>query len=178
MGRSVSPLLAAEQMLLQRASDPAESALRQDDATKSIEVLQAIRAMSNQLSGYQFLKAPNTQEKLTIAGVEVSVNANFLLHGQEKGIEQIGAAMLRMTQDDTATDAAKLKRQNMGLYVATLLRLHTDAHFKGKRTSANRLCLSIDVQHGEVFVAPKAMAQRSKDITGACQMIAALWATV
>ena len=83
-----------------------------------------------------------------------------------------------LTQDDATTDAAKLKRKNMGLYVATLLRLHVDQNLAGNRKPASRLCVAIDVQHGEAFVAPKAMAQRTKDITGACQMISALWPTL
>lgn len=86
--------------------------------------------------------------------------------------------MLRMTQDDAATDAAKQKRKNMGLYVATLLRMHVDQNMPSNRVPANRLCMSIDVQHGEAFAALKAMAQRTKDITGACQLIAALWPTL
>jgi len=172
------PLVAAEHMLKQRATDPSESALRQDDATKSVEVLHSLKAMSNQLAPFNFLKAPTPQSKLLIAGVEISVFANFLTHGQEKGVEQIGAAMLRMTQDDTSTDAAKLKRKQMGLYVATMLRLHVDQNISSNRTTANRLCMSIDVQHGEAFIAPKSNTQRIKDITSACQLIAALWPTV
>ena len=177
MARSKAPLVAAVQMLNQRSSDPAEGTLRQDDAVKSIEVLDALQGMSNQLAGYQFIKAPATQPKLSIHGVEVSVYADFILHGSEKGVEQVGAAMLRMTQDDSSTDAAKEKRKNMGLYVATLLRMHVDQNLKGNRQPANRLCMSIDVQHGEAFQAPKATAQRMKDINAACQMIAALWAS-
>ncbi|MBW4984153.1 hypothetical protein KZZ07_16540 [Mameliella sp. CS4] len=178
MHRSKSPLVAASQMLEQRAQDPSQSSLRQDDATKSIEVIGALQDMSNQLAGFQFHKAAAKQAKLMIEGVEVSVHADMLVHGERKGIAEVGAAMLRMTQDDAATDAAKLKRQNMGLYVATLLRMHTEANLKGNRTPANRLCLSIDVQHGEAFVAPKASAQRMKDIRSACKFIAALWDTV
>ena len=117
--RSISTLVAAEQMLLQRSVDPAEGSLRQEDAVKSIEVLHSLQAMANQLAAFNFRPAPVKQAKLIIAGVEVSVHANFILEGQDKGVEQIGAAMLRMTQDDTATAAAKLKRKNMGLYVAT-----------------------------------------------------------
>ncbi|WP_322889337.1 MULTISPECIES: hypothetical protein [unclassified Yoonia] len=176
--RSNAPLIAAEQMLMQRSADPAESSLRQDDAVKSIEVMQSLQGMSNQTSGYLFLAAPSKQLKLLIGGVEVSVYADMLVHGHEKGSDQIGAAILRMTQDDSATEAAKEKRRNMGLYVATLLILHIDQNLKGLREPANRLCMSIDVQHGEVFIAPKAMTQRAKDIKSACQVISALWSTV
>lgn len=154
------------------------SALRKDDALKSIDVLHAIQSMGNDLAQYQFVSAPQKQSKLNVQGVEVSVYANCLVHGSKGGVPEIGAAMLRMTQDDAATDAAKAKRKNMGLYVATMLRMHVDNSLKGNRAPANRLCMSIDVQHGEVFAAPSANAQRIKDINGACQLISALWPTL
>jgi hypothetical protein len=47
--RRVNPLVAAEEMLKQRAEDASESALRHDDAKQSIEVLHAIQRMQNQL---------------------------------------------------------------------------------------------------------------------------------
>jgi len=154
------------------------SSLRKDDALKSIDVLHAIQTMANEVAQYQFVSAPRKQQKLIIQGVEVSVYADCLVHGSKAGVEEIGCAILRMTQDDAATDAAKAKRKNMGLYVATLLRLHVDNSLKGNKKPMNRLCMSIDVQHGEVFVAPNSNAQRVKDINGACQFIAALWPTV
>lgn len=178
MTRSISPLVAAETLLQQRSSDPAMSSLRKDDALKSIDVLHAIQSMSNDLAPYQFVSAPQKQSKLNVQGVEVSVYANCLVHGAKSGNPEIGAAMLRMTQDDASTDAAKAKRKNMGLYVATMLRMHVDNSLRGNRKPANRLCMSIDVQHGEVFAAPNANAQRIKDINSACQLISALWPTL
>lgn len=175
-GRNVNPLISAEQMLQQRTADMAESSLRQDDAKKSIEVIHAVRGMHNQLATYEFIAAPHKQEKLVISGVEVSVYADMLVKGTSKGIDQIGAAVLRMTQDDATTSAAIEKRKNMGLYVATLARLHVDQNIASNRAPANRLCMSIDIQHGEVFVAPNSNARRIADLTAACQMIAALWA--
>src|SRR5438034_7735259 len=44
--RAVNPLVDAEKMLRQRADDPSMSALRQDDARHSIEVLHAIQGMA------------------------------------------------------------------------------------------------------------------------------------
>lgn len=176
--RSLNPLVTAEQMFSQRAADLSESALRQDDAEKSIEVMQAIQGMGNQLSQYNFQTAPHSQGKLVLSEVEVSVHADMLVHGQAKGVEQIGAAVLRMTQDDSSTPAAVEKRKQMGLYVATLVRLHVDQNIASSRTPTNRLCMSIDVQRGEVFAAPNANARRVSDLTAACQMINLLWPTV
>jgi hypothetical protein len=173
----VQPLLAAETMLQQRADDPSTGPLQRDDATHSIEVLHAIQRMRNQLAGYDFQPAPKDQGKLNIAGVEISVRADCLVHGTSRGEEQIGAAVLRMTMDDADTDAARDRRRNMGLYVATLARMHVEQNIASNRAPANRLCLSVDVQHGEVFAAPNANTRRTSDIENVCRVIAAIWST-
>ncbi|MBK1868091.1 hypothetical protein [Taklimakanibacter albus] len=176
--RSVNPLATAEQMLAQRAIDPSQSSLAQDDAKQSIEVLHAIQGMANKLKGYDFQSVPLKQAKLKLGGVEVSVYADMLVHGSTKGHEQIGAAILRMTQDDADTDPAKAKRKEMGLYVATMARLHVDQNISSNRQPTNKLCMSIDVQHGEVFCAPDSNTRRMKDLENACRTIAALWPTI
>ena len=102
--RSVNPLVAAEQMLEQRAHDSSESSFRQEDARLSIEVLHAIQGMANKLGGFDFHSSPTRQPKLDVAGVEVSIRADLLVHATSRGVDQIGAAVLRMTQDDAATD--------------------------------------------------------------------------
>lgn len=176
--RAVNPLVQAEQMFRQRAQDPGLSALQHDDAEQSIEVLRAVQGMGNQLAGYSFHIAPRRQAKLILANVEVSVWADLLVHGQSRSQEQIGGAVLRMTQDDAATAEARDRRREMGLYVATLARLHLGQNIASDRQPANRLCMSIDVQHGEVFVASNSTTRRINHLTSACTMIAALWASV
>ena len=98
--RNVKPLLDAERLFQQRSTDPSESAMRQEDARLSMEVVNAIQGMGNRLGQYTFTPAPQRQNKLTISGVEVSVRADLLVHGQTRGIEQTGAAILRVTKDD------------------------------------------------------------------------------
>jgi hypothetical protein len=163
--RRVNPLVAAEEMLQQRAEDPIESSLRQDDARHSIEVLHAIQGMANRLGPFDFVPAPNNQGKLTLADVEISVRVDLLVHGSSRGGQnQIGAAVLRMTQDDADTESAKDKRREMGVCVATLARLHVDQNIPHDgREVANRLCMSIDVQHGELFQAPESNTRRMND---------------
>ncbi|MCB1431832.1 MAG: hypothetical protein KDK75_05140 [Alphaproteobacteria bacterium] len=173
--RSVNPLTNAESMLQQRKVDMALSALARDDAAHSIDVLHAIQKMSNKLKSFDFQASPARQSKLILADVEISVYADLLVHGATKGVEQIGAAILRMTQDDAETEAAKAKRKEMGLYVATLARLHVDQNITTNRLPANRLCMSIDVQHGEVFQAPDSNTLRMKNLEAACQMIRVMW---
>lgn len=173
--RNVHPLVIAEDTFRQRATDPSQSALRQDDARQSIEVLHSLQRMQNQLSVYNFMNAPQDQGKLVLAGVTISVRLDFFVHGSSRGIEQIGGAILRMTQDDADTEAARGKRRDMGLYVAALARIHLEQNFTHNAEVANRLCMSIDIRHGEVFPASPSNARRAADIENACRFIAAIW---
>lgn len=176
--RRVNPLVSAEVMFTQRGSDPAEGPLRRDDAKSSIEVLHAIQRMTNQLAGLNFTPAPTDQPKLSLGNVEVSVRADLLTKMVIRNADAAGVAVLRLTQDGADTDAAKSKRRDMGLYVATLARLHADQNLALGASVSNRACISIDVQHGEVFQAPDANARRIADLENACRFIAAMWESV
>lgn len=176
--RSLNSLTTAEQMFQQRANDAAESALRQDDARNSIEVLHSIQAMRNRLGAFTFRSAPNDQPKLQLGGVEVSVRADLIVNAPIRGAHHYGAAVLRLTQDDADSDGARAKRKEMGLYVATLARLHVDQNLLPSGAVSNRLCMAIDVQHGELFQAPDANTRRMNDLDAACRMIAAIWPTI
>ena len=58
---------------------------------------------------------------------------------------------------------------------ATLLLRQIERSPISNRHPAARLCMSIDIQHGEIFVAPNSNARRMSDIENACLMIAAVW---
>lgn len=176
--RNLNHIVTAEQMFQQRIDDPSISPLLRNDALLSIEVLHSLQAMRNQLGGFDFHSAPRDQSKLNISGVEVSVRADLLVYGTSRNEHQIGAAILRMTVDDAATETAREKRRNTGLFVATLARMHVDQNIQSERTLVNRLCLSIDIQHGEAFTAPNANTRRMNDLESACSMIAAIWPTI
>lgn len=178
LARNVNPLIDAEDFFIQRKDDTSLGPLLRDDAEKSIEVLHSVQSMANQLKSYEFQNAPAKQPKLILSGVEISVRADLFVLGQRKSVEEIGAAVLRMTQDDAETDAAKAKRKEMGLIVATLARLHVEKNVPSNRKPANRLCMSIDVQHGEVFCAPDSNSRRVKDLESACLFIANMWPSI
>ncbi|MBY6056758.1 hypothetical protein [Leisingera daeponensis] len=172
ISRRQKPLNHAVSMFEQRTADPAESDLRQDDARQSIEVLTALRGMDNKLARYLFHEAPHSQPKLLLSGVEVSVRADLWIYGEHRGEEQIGAAVFRMTQD------AGGRREDMGKYVATLLRMHLDQNNPTDRAPANRLCMAVDVRQGDVFTAPASNSRRMNDLEAACRVINALWGQV
>lgn len=66
----------------------------------------------------------------------------------------------------------------MGLYVATVARMHIEQGFSPGAQIANRLCMAIDIRHGEVFAAPASSTRRIAEIENACRFIAALWPTL
>lgn len=172
------PLREAEKKLSQRALDPSMSPMRQDDAHKSIDVLRRIQAMQEELEGYSFVRPPGHQSKLPIGNVQVSVHADLLVHGSMRGRDEVGAAVLRMTKDDAFTPTSKEKRRIMGQYVATLARMHVENLAVTGRVPSNRLGMSIDVQHGAVFTAPRHYARRRKELESACVFISGLWGAV
>lgn len=173
--RRASRLTDGEEIFRQKIDDPTLGPMIHDDARRSLEVIAAVHRMANQLAAFDFHKAPSSQPKLALGGVEISTKLDLMVHGAHRGKDQIGGAVLRMTQDDAATDEAKAKRREMGLFAATLTRLHVEQNFGMSRQPAGRLCMSIDVQHGEVFFAPAAASRRISDLENACISIAALW---
>lgn len=98
------------------------SALMQDDARNSIEVIHGIQRMRNQLGRYAFREAPKRQPKLAIEGLEISIRADLLVDGSNrKGDDLICAAVLRMTQSGDTSESAISKRREMGLSTLSLL---------------------------------------------------------
>lgn len=176
--RNVNLLIDAEKLFEQKSEDPSCTTLMQNDAVNSIEVLWGIQKMSNKLGSFDFHLAPKKQPKLNISGVEISIYADLKVEAIIKGAKHSGAAIFRMTQDTADTEAAISKRRDMGLYVATLMRMHIDNNNTNDLPAANRLCMSIDIQHGEVFQASVNNTNRQKNIEAACRMIASHWASI
>lgn len=160
----------------QRSNDPSLSNFARDDAAKSLDVLTAFRGIRNQLAGYDYTMAPIRQPHLLISGVKVFVTLDLLIHRSRGDAEEIGGLMFRLTQaDDEETDDAAAKRRDMGAYAATLVRMQIAENFAGNRLPAYQLCWSVDVQSGEVHIAPRTFAQRARNIESACLFIAAMW---
>ena len=158
--RQVNPLVDAEQLFEQRSNDPSVSPLSQDDAKKSIEVLHALQRMSNKMPVCSFALAPKEQSKLVLGGVLISIVADLLVEGSVRNRRQTGCAILRLTQNDGEKESARSRRKEMGLYVATLARLHADQNLALSAPVHNRYCMAIDVQHGECFPAPTSNVRR------------------
>jgi len=171
--RSVSILNESETLFSQRTSDSTLSVFWQTEAKHSIAILHNMHSLHNKISRFTFLKAPYRQPKLEIEGVDISVKADVLVRGKDN---RIGAAVLRMTKNDASSPSKISRREKMGKYAATIVRRHVEQNLvkQGQKIDP-KLCMSIDVQYGEVFFCPPATTQRIKNVENACQMIAAVW---
>ena len=171
-------LHAARTTFEQRASDLSQTAFVRSDAEGCKDVIDHFLTMQNVLGGYDFVPAPQRQAKLSLGGVEVSVNVDALLHRTKGATEQIGGALFRFTKAEDESDNAAGKRREMGLYAATLALIQVQRNLKGNREPHHQLCLSVDVQCEEVHVAPKAYTTRIQNLENACRFIAAMWGRV
>lgn len=160
----------------QQKDDPASSPWYQEDAAKSVDVLQSYAGMRNQLAGMDYQPAPSRMPKLQINGVAVSVQLDLLIHRDARTGPQIGGLIFRMTKpDEEESEGAASTRRNMGLYVATLAHMQIAANFSTNRTPTKQLCWSVDIQAGDRHVCPNSILNRQNDLSNACMFIAALW---
>lgn len=169
----------ARDLFEQKAEDSALSDWAQEDARKSVDVLDAFMRMRNQLAGYDFVEAAQRQPYLLIGGVSVSVSCDILIHRSIKGVASIGAGLFRLTKpEEDETDAAKAKRYEMGAYAATLVYMQLSQNLAGNREPRPDLCWSVDIQGGEIHKAPRNYRTRANNLEGACEFIAAMWERV
>lgn len=177
MRRDQRPLNALAGTLSQRADDASVSNFARQDAQASLGALDAFqRMMANQLAGYAFSLAPRRQGLLTVGGVAVSINLDVLLHRERENRQEAGGALFRLTKaDEEESNAAASKRREMGIYAATLVQMQVAATVGQEATPHHDLCMSIDVQSGDVHLASRNFAQRSQRLEAACLFIAAMW---
>ena len=177
--RSTNALDATERRLAQRAQDTSQSSQVRNDAEQSIEALREIRLI-NELSRYEFVSAPRNHRPFSfdVNGVSVSGYVDLLVHSSHRGTGQIGAAMLRMTKDDTGSEEAQRRRREMGEYAATILYMLMQRSNWSDRTLVHRLCMSIDVRVKTVFKAPRSNVKRIRNLEAACRTIALQWETI
>ena len=176
--RDKSILYAAEAKFEQAKTDPTLSKYQQSDAASSLEALHAFQSMMNQIGGMEYYMAPQGQPKLEINGVTVSINLDLLIRADKASNPRVGGTLFRFTQADDETEAAAMKRRDMGSYAATLVHMHVLEHFSDNATVHNSICYAVDVQFKEAINAPKTYAQRARNIENACKFISAIWDSV
>jgi hypothetical protein len=176
--RDARALATLGNLLEQKANDSSLSNFARQDAQLSFAALSAFQRMTNQLAGFTFAPAPSRQRALTLGGVVVSIQLDLLVTRARGQQTECGGVLLRLAKtDEDETDAAAGKRRQMGEYAATLAQMQVRASHGGNGTPHHALCLSVDVQAGEVHAAPRNFAQKAQRLEAECRFIAALWGT-
>lgn len=172
-------LAAGRTMFQQRSTDPALTPFARDDASGSLDVLDNFDPVRTRLAGLECVQAPSNQERLNIFGVEVSVNCDILIHRTHRDQNEIGGALFRLTKpEEDSSERSIQRRRDMAGYAAALVLMHVTEHHSANRTPNGGLCLSIDVQSGDIHDAARAFATRRQNLENACRVIAAVWPTV
>ena len=175
LNRKKAIIYKARDEFERRTTDPSLTDFVREDAKLSMDVLDALLRMDNQLAAFEFATAPRSQKKLELGGVDVSVNVDLLTLRTKGSDELIGGALFRFTKADDETDAAASKRREIGGYAATLVQMQVRKNLAGNRKPNHALCMSIDVQCEEVHIAPRTYAQKAQHLENACRFIAAMW---
>lgn len=131
---------------------------------KFVDVLNALP------DGVVYVAPPRRPPALVIAGVDVSVAPDLLVHGAGASGPTVGALKLHFPKDDERALGA-----NGSQFVAVLLHRWLLANPVGARRAAPDLCLSVDVFRQTVHCAPRAQQRRLERIEDGCEEIAARW---
>lgn len=163
--------------LQQRAHDTSLKVQRRQEAELSLGALDAFQRIGkNRLAGYNFLPAPRRQEPLMISGVTVSVFLDLLVKREKGGRVECGGVLFRLSKaDEDETEAANSKRREMGAYAATLAQMQVRSMDNGGMIPSPDLCMSVDVQAGDVQFAKRDFTQRAQRLEAECRFIAAMW---
>jgi hypothetical protein len=156
------------------AQDTSTIPSKREDAKRTITALNAILTGYNalELGKLTFKSAPRLNP-LMIKGVRVSTNLDLLTSVMNKGVEQQGGAILRLTQADESD-----KRDEMGGYTATPVLMQIEDKKPGVGEPLARICLAIDVQNKAKYEARAGASRRRANIEAACTMIKSIWPSV
>jgi len=82
--------------------------------------------------------------------------------------------LFRLSKADDV-EAAAGKRQEMGVYAATLALMQVRTNLANGRIPHHQLSASFDIQAGEVHYAPQRYTLRAQNLENACRFIAVKW---
>ena len=177
LGRTRATLDALRNKYLAIAESPSLGNWEREDARLSVDVLNSLARMENQISGGRFIASPAKQAPLVLNDVAVSIYLNVMSVRDRAGVEEVGGVIFRLTKADEETEGAAAKRREIGAYAATLAFMQTQAKPLAGMQPHHQLCASFDIQCEEVHRSPRNYATRAKELENACRFIASMWET-
>lgn len=144
------------------------SSLKELDIENSILALK--EALNNDLpdlSSYKKTRCKDSNPKINISGLEISVNPDIIIKNNNK-VGCIKTHVIKTEQNRLTQEAS--------LYVGVLLYQYTEANLISKTELADpKICISIDCFGNSHETAPKAVARRLSNIQAACEEIVRAW---
>lgn len=140
---------------------------RKKDSQLSIKALEIfVKTNVPSVSEHKTSRLGHNLNKLTIQGVDVSVQPDILIQGSLQGSDFIGAIKIHISKTHPLTEGS-------GKYVGVLIHRFLESNYSEKvRTD---FCISLDIFTGKYFVAPRSFKSLRKDIEAACNEIRLLW---
>lgn len=154
------------------ASRPVATDWQDQDRALSIEALESFLSCADQLpaDGVAYSAGDADPERLTFAGVEVSVRPELLLTRSTPNGAQVGAFKIYVVKSFALTD-------DSAPYIGAVLQQFATDHLTPRGMPDYRLCGVLDVFTGRVFMAPRAYRNRLSHVEAACEEIARAWPT-
>lgn len=149
--------------------DPA-SEFQEQDQILSIELLEMMLDLDfPDLSGFSISVYDGENPKLEISGVDVSVNPDLIIRGDNRGQKMIGAIKLHISKNNKLNEEGAKN-------VATLLKEFVENHVAEDDEKVHLpFCFSVDTFGKSVITAPKSFKRRMTYISSACEEIALWW---
>jgi hypothetical protein len=143
-----------------------------DDLLNTADALEHFLEVADELpmEGVTYIPSGQGVPKLAIAGVDISVQPNLLLHYSKRGRDCIGALKIHYIRDD-----GKALREAGQEYVSALCHQWLLAGNAGSRQPDHAGCMSIDLFRNRIVRAPASFTRRMNEVEAACSDIALLW---
>lgn len=120
-----------------------------------------------------YLRGEHNPAKLEIAGVEISVRPDFILHFRKKNIDCIGAIKFHFIKDEDRALSVEGSQ-----YVGVLLYEWLRKFGTQCRTPVHGKCFVVDCFRKKVISAPANYRRRLQHIEIACEEIRNQWTTI
>lgn len=171
--RSLSKIHAAE-YAQRKAAKEAATDFAKNDALLSAEAIRSFASTQfpSIFNRITFTKNTNQLPKLSISGVDVSVNLDLISRNEKKGL--IGGVVIQTSK----AVSSKSWREDHSACVASLAYMLANAHLGALGQADPKMCFAADVFASKIKQAPGSYKRRLKDIEFACSEIAMFWPTV
>jgi len=149
------------------------SASTQGQIDSSIEGLELVLNGNADInSSYTYTEYKGDNPKLTIQGVEVSVNPDLIIRFTSRNVNYVGALKIHLSKSSPIKELG-------GKYITTILYYFVDKYIKQDNESVKeKYCLSFDVHTDSIIECPKGVKNRWNEIEAGCMNIAAIWDTI